>query len=988
MATAVKQEDIDNEDRKSVDDADEALKARLARKRTKTGCLTCRRRRIKCGEERPICKNCVKSKRHCEGYTPRVTFRPPSFDFRPVANGAAQITFQASPPTEVYPPQHYPDAYQSHQAQHQQRSHHQYPFIHGQVPMYVPAAAPEQIHYPVGYPVQHPARNDSFHQQPQSIAQAQGWMQVDPAAPHPVNRSHVDQADPQHPWPAYSSGVIPQPVSSTAPLAGQEAVWMSPTYVPRPELMQPIDYQPPTQRLVHYDPAEPQALNGGGAFGMYGPYDEDRKPAILQGMSPTQMLSEAAVEKQDDDYWDVDSGDEAGVDTRSPATTVTDRNRAFGRILALNQATVRDAQLRQHGASVFDGVLDHYRAEQTANPLRNPVTARVFAHFVSTTGPSLSVFERHPPDTGGFFPNGTVPLSQQGLWTYAMPMLALRHQGLLHAILAISSLHIARLQNASTTPSLQHYAWALKRVHHCVGHPKKRLQPATIAASMLLGFYEIMGAEHNKWNSHLSGAKQLIAETNYRGMAAQVRRMKAEKASRVGLGRRQRRGSESPMEQDAQLDEILDVDERLISYLAGHEVGLAGHEPSGGASIPPSLDLSKYETLRDLHWWYCKQDCFQSLVSGNPLLMHYSKWGNCPPRAPLGIVDAVHGSYDHLILLLGRIATFSAKDRARKLKQMEANGGQWRPAPGMKIPRPPASPGSKAPPTPPTYFGMAPPQPTRTHTMYKSTQDFESPQSTRSYDPIDLHEATEAAMEEYGRIRSALHTFSSNLGEAFEPLTSDYAPPSQTPFGTALFYRSYDIASVWQLYNMAVIIAIRSHPHMPPAAHMAAAVAAHETTFFANEIGRIASCIQPPPPHEPLNPVLAAALNDSCMSSFFAAIQYQDPEQRRVTVERIVALSARTGWGSGEVIANGCETAWVKAAEAGRGPPYRRVIRRKFSDDPRLAGIKEEVDWKQPAREGDDYDRRHIASSAASRIVWAVGILGMEEDMARIGIEE
>ncbi|KIW81007.1 hypothetical protein Z517_04030 [Fonsecaea pedrosoi CBS 271.37] len=40
------------------------------KKRTKTGCLTCRKRRIKCGEEKPVCKNCIKSKRECAGYQP------------------------------------------------------------------------------------------------------------------------------------------------------------------------------------------------------------------------------------------------------------------------------------------------------------------------------------------------------------------------------------------------------------------------------------------------------------------------------------------------------------------------------------------------------------------------------------------------------------------------------------------------------------------------------------------------------------------------------------------------------------------------------------------------------------------------------------------------------------------------------------------------------------------------------------------------------
>ncbi|ETS72984.1 hypothetical protein PFICI_15376 [Pestalotiopsis fici W106-1] len=40
------------------------------KRRTKTGCLTCRKRRIKCDEQHPVCKNCQKSKRECLGYDP------------------------------------------------------------------------------------------------------------------------------------------------------------------------------------------------------------------------------------------------------------------------------------------------------------------------------------------------------------------------------------------------------------------------------------------------------------------------------------------------------------------------------------------------------------------------------------------------------------------------------------------------------------------------------------------------------------------------------------------------------------------------------------------------------------------------------------------------------------------------------------------------------------------------------------------------------
>ncbi|KIW74046.1 hypothetical protein PV04_02114 [Phialophora macrospora] len=42
-----------------------------ARLRTKTGCFTCRRRRLKCSEERPCCRNCSSAERECTWPTTR-----------------------------------------------------------------------------------------------------------------------------------------------------------------------------------------------------------------------------------------------------------------------------------------------------------------------------------------------------------------------------------------------------------------------------------------------------------------------------------------------------------------------------------------------------------------------------------------------------------------------------------------------------------------------------------------------------------------------------------------------------------------------------------------------------------------------------------------------------------------------------------------------------------------------------------------------------
>ena len=55
--------------------------------------IACRRRRIKCGEERPICANCIKAKRQCEGYELRFIFKDPPDKYRIAA--AAALANQA-----------------------------------------------------------------------------------------------------------------------------------------------------------------------------------------------------------------------------------------------------------------------------------------------------------------------------------------------------------------------------------------------------------------------------------------------------------------------------------------------------------------------------------------------------------------------------------------------------------------------------------------------------------------------------------------------------------------------------------------------------------------------------------------------------------------------------------------------------------------------------------------------------------------------------
>ena len=134
----------------------------------------------------------------------------------------------------------------------------------------------------------------------------------------------------------------------------------------------------------------------------------------------------------------------------------------------------------------------------------------------------------------------------------------------------------------------------------------------------------------------------------------------------------------------------------------------------------------------------------------------------------------------------------------------------------MNMPAPPAAPPTPssatngaagipaefpAPPTPiqrppelPQFFGMAPPPRTNV-TMpysYKPANGMPTANSSPRQEIVDLEAATQAAKEEHGRIRAALFTFQNSLGDGFQPLSPEYQAELDTPFGKALFFRSYD----------------------------------------------------------------------------------------------------------------------------------------------------------------------------------------------------
>ncbi|KAJ5666801.1 hypothetical protein N7462_011210 [Penicillium macrosclerotiorum] len=964
---------------------------RVPKKRTKTGCLTCRKRRIKCGEEKPICSNCVKSKRICEGYAQRVVFKNPLGILGPYG-----------PPVDQ-------DSQMQHPIQHQMRV----PLFgdYSTLPAQQAAAAAAQHPMLAPRPVD-PATFGYHLTQATENTPSQGQVTQTAAAPHfyfPALPVQVPLSQPWSPQQAQPSSQHPQSQTHTQPPA-------PPTHVEYSQIpLQSVGstnqssskyeqeaHDPHPQPIINW--ADFQQANfpqgSGLAPSSVAPMTGDpqsenpsENPLFPQlSARPLAQVDSSGhfiqqyhpqvvyVEDENEDYYDVES-DEEMVDQIQAE--------GFNQLsLIMASANQDDRRLRSFTTHLNEpNVLASYNPSLGSSPLNNPKTARIFAHFIHSTGPSLSIFERHPTDSSIVL-GVSVPPAQQGLWTYTLPLKALEHPALLQAILAVSSLHIAYLQNATTTVSMKHYHYALKRIGRAVGLPLRRKQIGTLAATTLLAYYEVISADHSKWNSHVAGAAQLIREVDFAGATRDLRAHRR-KASEQ---RRQMGWSDTPMyhtgfgdvpDDDPFAVKEGSVDEALLGSILGRAVNFDefGVVEDGYMNSPKKhfsrKDIENFRIQCDLYWWYTKQDVFHSLISGDKLFMPYYLQCQTPPRAGMGRLDAIYGSADHLWLLLARVTDFGYRDRKRKLKAIRASGLDWKPSPGLfkfmgrfaggnfnkrpgppggpKPPGPPGPPGGPsptsssasrgtgppsdssggspgqgpAPPGPdgPPMYGMVPPQgPVRLPSGFADggPQERDSPEEEDGGDDFTYNEAE----REWEEILAASDTFAKALGRDFQPLPADVTQSIATPFGPALQYRTHTIAVIWGFYYAARILLHRLHPCMPPAMMMAAGVAAATTTEYAQTIGRITGGIYYPQRYNleagSLSPTLGSSLTEMTMPIFFAGVQYMDPAQRGWTIAKLRDVSRLTGWKTSDAIASGCEKSWIIAAKQGRGPPYQR----------------------------------------------------------------
>ncbi|KAK5651568.1 hypothetical protein OQA88_11933 [Cercophora sp. LCS_1] len=901
------------------------------RKRTKTGCLTCRKRRIKCDEGKPTCNNCIKSKRQCEGYNQRLTFKEPLGSF---------------PQGPIFPPAYY----------HQQA---QDALVNAQL-----AAS----------------------QAAKSVSAAQGPLAM--IAPKPPSVDFTGNLPLQfgHPYPGS--------VSVAAPLPGHHA--MSPSLyspqhtLPTPPLMVPDALQHPAQTPQTgfsdfynitpspqgFDPGQPVGPNSPPARSTRyrGSMSEEELSGVADRMvggpgslgSPT---SEQGYWQSDDEASMADSEDEPIPDTSLAHLESNDLGVQVARRIE-SSLDLQGVRLRSFTAVNACNILDTYMPSSANSPLNDPHTAAVFWYFVNMTGPNI------------------------------FPIIAFSHPALMQAMLALGSLQMAKVQGTPPTAAMKHYHLSLRRVAKNYQSPTKRTQPATLAATLLLGFYEVWNSDHEKWCKHMWGARAIIRELPLREMTREILALKREKRQREmeAQSKHQCDGScfslHSGME--AGLD---DIDLGLISQLTGQAVnyGESGHvlngSPEKQARRYTERDIETYESLSDLYWWFCKMDIYQSFLGGT---------------------RPFYGTFDHLMLLLGRLAHFTSRDLVRKRKAManRARSGPGQPPfsspggppgtgppPGLGPPgtgppgmRPPGmgSPPSMGPPgtgaaspqTPPMFPGLMP-----TTGRFVLPEGFSPPRDSspprESADDMDLDTITEEALREWEEIRQAFEVFRNSLGPDFAPLGLEHATvPEMTPFGPALMYRTFSIAGIWMNFYMGLIVLYRSQPSMPPFAMAAAGMAAAQTAPWAYEIARIsAGLCEDLNNQKAVSMLVGAACIESGFTLFVAGVQFQRLDQRYWLVRRLHAISRLTGWQSARQIADGCESAWIKAAQIGRGPPYE--------SPPDLGPLYSESIWLKPRRldrriQDLDGPQDKLVLARTEQAHYALGLMSVEQDMDKL----
>ncbi|KAK5081549.1 hypothetical protein LTR05_007680 [Lithohypha guttulata] len=657
--------------------------------------------------------------------------------------------------------------------------------------------------------------------------------------------------------------------------------------------------------------------------------------------------------------------------------------------------------------------------------------AYLLKHFVTILRPCISVHEK------------SVTFDGSSTFAEILPTRALSSRGLLHGILATSALHLAVLHRTSDVVPLKHFVIASRKMAQLISNPSSRHQLETLGLCLLLAFYEVLLGDHARWVLHLRGAAALMMEHDFAAFIRATRERRAQARALSAQPQSNRQGilledwfRMSDLPSALASDEEWDVDDALIRKLTGLEIDYSCQLQNQAKTVATTEHLTQQEALDwrtkiDLFWWYAKMDIFQSILSGDRLLLPYENWRYVPPRGQLGSVEQLHATMDHLWLVLGRIADFAAKDRARKLRKIAANGGIWKPEPGFlagqKMPpesrsesqssgsttmdskntKPPgANEGRARMPKntgdaaaskrgPPLFFGMMPP-PKIPPSMLSSfhiadaalcgAADRSPPVSSTMQDAdLDLESTTKAAIAEHNAISEALEVWRTALGEAFQGRDVQ-TKITRAPFLTVKQYSDFRIAHIWSFYYLGRILLRRCHPYSPPAMMVSAGVNAAFTAADANAIGQInAGVLESQAEYArigSINPTLVAVVQELTFPIMFAGVQYREPALRSWTIESLLDVAKHSGWRSSHSVAFALETAWANQGE------YTRTLARRDAHEPSNANLASNDLGATPEALHESrfvkHDRRLIDRFSDTRAYWAMGLLSSQDDLQKI----
>ncbi|ODQ55436.1 hypothetical protein SAICODRAFT_5383 [Saitoella complicata NRRL Y-17804] len=514
-----------------------ALPQKPVKKRTKTGCMTCRKRRIKCDETKPTCRNCAKSKRACEGYGVRVSFRE---GYQPKEGGS---------PPGVSPASGQAYGHSDHGVQRQDS--------YDQNAAILPPLKQQDI-YAQTMPVRSsPLPGLEFDRRPS----------LPSLADVPRTSTFVDSPP--------SMGIRAIPSRNAYP---QSDVRSSIDYGTRPSQMFPTRSQSMNDVPTH----QPSALTGSGLHSLVNAAEQQYSRSIMRAVHAPRLHGDS--EDDEHEYYHKPAGGvrtppqpRQSIDSNAPSVTSNGSGSPRMSISALlggapapvvNTARIDEAE--QDDLSLYEpedqNMLASAGKAYAGLGMMDAATTQIFNHFLFVLGPIMNTFDSAPADPEALFKDPLV--AEKNLWTYLIPMMAMRHDALLHSVLALSALHMSKVAGGPGHVPLLHYHLAIRKLRRVLEAGEREARDeAMLAATLLLSYYEVMSAEHVKWGRHMIGAKNLVKTI-------------LEK-ERVG------QGSKDPVMQLAR--------EKLV-------------------------------------WLYLRVDMIQALLSGNGMLLDRQYWHSFVPR--------------------------------------------------------------------------------------------------------------------------------------------------------------------------------------------------------------------------------------------------------------------------------------------------------------------------------------------------------------------